>query len=124
MKTSVKSIALFVVVLGISTLELASTASAGQGSKGVSVRASSGGRRVVSHRVNQYGNGLPNPDNDSNGDESGTGTNYPAPTTFGTGTGHGGPVHGGGGNPNPVKPHPLPVQTPPASLPSGSATPK
>jgi hypothetical protein len=65
--------------------------------------------RTHKHRINEYGNGIPNPDNDSNGDESGTGTNYPAPTTFGTGTGHGRPVHGGGNGNPPVKPHPKPI---------------
>ena len=60
--------------------------------------------RTHKHRVNEYGNGLPNPDNDSNGDASNTGTDFPPPTTFGTGSGHGG---GGNGNP-PVKPQPKP----------------
>jgi hypothetical protein len=79
-----------------------------------------GHRTYVSHRVNQYGNGIPNPDSDSNGADSGIGTNYPAPVTFGTGTGHYG-GHGGG-NPNSVKPHPPKVLgLQPVSFPTGPA---
>lgn len=62
--------------------------------------------RTHKNRINEYGNGLPNPNSDSNGSDSGVGTNFPAPTTFGSGSY---PTHGGGGNPNPVKPQPKPV---------------
>jgi hypothetical protein len=114
MKRFVKRTALFAVLASLSVLSNEGFAKGHAGGRQVA------SHRIVSHRVNQYGNGIPNPDNDSNGAESGIGTNYPAPVTFGTGTGHYG-GHGGG-NPNPVKPHPKPILgLPPVSLPIGVA---
>lgn len=104
MNRFLKLTVLFAVAISFSAMASQSFAK-GKVSSSARVRTASKAvpARTHKHRINEYGNGLPNPNADSNGSDSGIGTNYPPPTTFGSGSY---PNHGGGGNVNPPKSNP------------------
>ena len=106
MKRFVRLTVLFGVVAGLSVLSNEGFAKGSAGGHH-SVSHPATGHRITSHRVNQYGNGIDNPDKNPN---------YPSPNGFGNTT-------GGGGNSNPVKKHPIPVLgLQPVAFPTGSAS--